>query len=359
MRVRVRDALVHYFDRHARDLPFRRTKDPYAIWVSEVMAQQTRIETVVPYFERFVARFPTVEALASASEDEVLAAFSGLGYYRRARLLHAGAKEVVARHGGEVPRDPAARRALPGVGRYTAGAIGSIAFDLPEPIVDGNVARVLARLHRIELPLGTAAMESRLWAEAEALVEGERPGDLNQALMELGATICTPRGPRCDLCPIAFACEARAHGDVERLPVPKKRKAPTEKRLLVVVATQGPDDDPSVLLTKREGSLFGGLHALPTIERTGDDVRDVRAALRELGVVTRRRPTFHGGFVHVLSHLALEVEVASVAPISAAEGLVRRSAIAEVGLSTLTRRALETAGFLSPPPRRSGRRAPR
>jgi A/G-specific adenine glycosylase len=358
MQKRVRAALLDFFDRHARDLPFRRTKDPYAIWVSEVMAQQTRIETVVPYFERFVRRFPTLEALADASEDAVLAAFSGLGYYRRARLLHAGAKEIVARHGGEVPRDADTRRALPGVGRYTSGAIGSIAFDLPEPTVDGNVARVFARIHRIALPLGSAAMEKRLWAEAEALVAGERPGDLNQALMELGATVCTPRAPRCDACPVRFACGAHRHGEADELPIPKKRRAPTHKRILVVVARDAHPSDPSVVLFKGERALFGGLHGLPTVERSGDDQRDARAALASRGITSRKKARLHGSFVHALSHLSLEVEVASVVGVSASEqDLHPRSALGSIGLSTLTRRALEQSGFLEPPPRRSARRA--
>ena len=148
----VRAALLAWYDLSARDLPWRRTRDPYAVWVSEVMLQQTRVDTVIPYYERFMARFPTPERLAAAPEDDVLGMWSGLGYYRRARMLHRGAREVVARYGGEVPREPEDRRALPGVGRYTAGAIGSIAFDRPEPLVDGNVARVLARLRAIDTP---------------------------------------------------------------------------------------------------------------------------------------------------------------------------------------------------------------
>ncbi|MBC7172514.1 MAG: A/G-specific adenine glycosylase, partial [Polyangiaceae bacterium] len=208
----IRSALLEWFDRAQRDLPWRRTLDPYAIWVSEVMLQQTRVETVIPYYERFLTRFPTPAALAEAEEDAVLAAWSGLGYYRRARMLHAGAREVVATYGGAVPEAREARLALPGVGRYTAGAIGSIAFGKPEPIVDGNVARVLSRVRFIETPPGRADTERRLWDEAERLVYGERPGALNQALMELGATVCTPSSPRCTECPIARACAARSKG---------------------------------------------------------------------------------------------------------------------------------------------------
>src|SRR5690606_23283338 len=165
------------------------------------MAQQTRVETVWPYYERFLRRFPTVQSLASAPESEVLAMWSGLGYYRRARQLHLAAREITERFGGALPSAIADLRSLSGVGAYTAGAIASIAFDRPEPLVDGNVARVLCRTHRIESALGVAQTEQRLWAEAETLALGERPGDLNQALMELGATVCTPRAPRCDVCP--------------------------------------------------------------------------------------------------------------------------------------------------------------
>ncbi|MBX7196800.1 MAG: A/G-specific adenine glycosylase, partial [Sandaracinaceae bacterium] len=161
------------------------------------MLQQTRVETVLRYYAPFLARFPTPDVLAAASEDDVLARWSGLGYYRRARLLHEGAKAVVARHGGRVPEDADARRALPGVGRYTAGAIGSIAFGRREPIVDGNVARVLSRLDAIEAPLGSGESEAALWAEASAWAEHDAPGVVNQALMELGATLCTPSAPRC------------------------------------------------------------------------------------------------------------------------------------------------------------------
>jgi A/G-specific adenine glycosylase len=216
---------------------------------------------------------------------------------------------------------------------------------------------VFARLHRIALPLGTAAMEKRLWSEAEALVSGERPGDLNQALMELGATICTPRAPRCGECPVRFACEAHRHGEVGALPIAKKRKAPSAKRLIAVVATSADRTDPGVLLFKGDRALFGGLFGLPTIERRGDDQRDARAALAERGLRTRRKVAFHGSFVHVLSHLTLEVEVASITGIASSEHLHPRSALHAIGVSRFTQRALEQAGFLEPRPTRSAPRA--
>ncbi|MBX3269937.1 MAG: A/G-specific adenine glycosylase [Sandaracinaceae bacterium] len=336
----MRDALLGWYDAHRRALPWRATRDPYAVWVSEIMLQQTRVETVVPYYERFLARFPDPHALARASEDEVLGLWSGLGYYRRARLLHAGAREVVARYGGEVPEDPAARRALPGVGRYTAGAIGSIAFDRREPVVDGNVARVLSRVHGIDTPLGRADTERALWAHAQALVDAERPGDLNQALMELGARVCTPRGPRCAECPIARECVARRDGRTAELPVAKAKKPPREVACVAVVATRGD----AVALVKREGELFGGLWELPSAEGRGRAA--ARGALRTAGIGGRLGAAPVGVLEHVLTHRRLCVEVwrASAASVAGAGGrLVERAALHEVGTSTLTRRCLAVA----------------
>jgi A/G-specific adenine glycosylase len=176
-----------------RDLPWRRTRDPYAVWISEAMLQQTRVETVLPYWERFLARFPDIASLAAAEPDAVLGAWSGLGYYRRARNLHRAAKLVATRYGGRLPDTAEALRELPGVGRYTAGAVASIAFDRPEPAVDGNVARVLARLHGIRDDSERPAVAARLWEHAAELARGPSPGDLNQALMELGALFAPPR----------------------------------------------------------------------------------------------------------------------------------------------------------------------
>ena len=198
----LRSTLLRWYRKNRRDLPWRRTADPYAVWVSEIMLQQTRVETVLPYYARFLERFPDASRLADATEDDVLASWSGLGYYRRARALHQGARVVMERHDGKLPRDPADLRRLPGVGRYTAGAIASVAFGLPEPILDGNVRRVLARIFAVDgVRLGPAAEERELWGLAASLVQGSAPGDLNQALMELGALICTPRAPACPACP--------------------------------------------------------------------------------------------------------------------------------------------------------------
>jgi A/G-specific adenine glycosylase len=341
MTTAVRDALLAWYDRVARDLPWRRTRDPYAIWVSEIMCQQTRVDTVIPYYERFVARFPTATVLARAEEDEVMSLWSGLGYYRRARLLHAGVKEVVASYGGEVPRAADARRALPGVGRYTAGAIGSVAFELPEPVVDGNVARVLARVHEIDTPLGAAATEKRLWTEAGALVVGPRPGDLNQALMELGATVCAPRSPRCGECPIEARCRARASGRVDELPVARKKKKPEVVALTAVVARAAH----RTWLVRGEGKLFGGLFGVLLAEGRGVDVaRSILDAHGLVGDLDGGEPAF---VEQVLTHRILDVQVHVARRVSGRSSPTLRAfdagELTEVGVATLTRKILDAA----------------
>jgi len=218
--------LLRWFDRHARTLPWRSRaarRDPYRVWVSEIMLQQTQVVTVIPYYQRWLRLFPTVGALARAKPAEVLKAWEGLGYYRRARNLHAAAREVVRRHSGRLPATRDELLALPGIGRYTVGAILSIAFGQREPLVDGNVARVLARLFGVRQNVKTGAGQARLWKLAGSLVPAKRPGAFNESLMELGATVCTPMGPRCDYCPVRKFCVALRLGEIERLPNTGKR----------------------------------------------------------------------------------------------------------------------------------------
>lgn len=343
----IRQKLLGWYDGAARNLPWRQTRDPYAIWVSEVMLQQTRVETVIPYYRRFLESFPTPSALAAAEEDAVLSHWSGLGYYRRARLLHAGVREVVAQYGGAVPEDADARRALPGVGRYTAGAIGSIAFDKEEPIVDGNVTRVLARLFRIDTPVGTSATSNRLWNEAARLVPGARPGAFNQALMELGATVCTPKQPRCEACPIATDCKAYEAGEVESLPVRRVRKGPTEMKLAAVVATRGRGSDLLLWLVRSEQNLFGGLWGLPMVAREALDESDAREALREAGISARLDAEPKGRVEHVLTHRRLHVELFRATAAKGEETKNRRrfttDELVTVGISSLTKKILAGA----------------
>lgn len=305
------------------------------------MLQQTRVDTVIPYFGRFLEQFPTIEALAAAGEGDVLALWSGLGYYRRARLLHKGVREAVAQYGA-VPSDPESRRSLPGVGRYTAGAIGSIAFGLEEPLVDGNVARVFSRLFALAAPLGSRESEKALWSHADELVRGERPGDFNQALMELGATVCVPAKPRCDACPVTKSCEAYAAGRVAELPVVLPKAKPKPVSLVAVLAKNAAGE---VLFTQHEGALFGGLWSLPM--REGEGRSDADGLLREhdaRGVLTDDEPVTR--LVHVLSHRRLSIALfrARLSKTSPETGrLVALDARHALGRSSLTEKLLAAA----------------
>lgn len=258
---RVRAALLSWYRHARRDLPWRATRDPYAVLVAEVMLQQTRVEQALPYYRRFLSRFPTVGHLAAADPDEVLAGWEGLGYYRRALQLHAAAREMAARYGGRVPDDEEALRSLPGIGPYTAAAVLSIAYGRPRPALDGNALRVLARLTAEAEPIDRADVRERLRRVAERLLCRDDPGGFNQALMELGATVCLPRRPRCGDCPLAPACAARAAGLADRLPRRRPRAAPAEERRVAALARDGAG---RVLLGRRPpGGLLGGLWELP------------------------------------------------------------------------------------------------
>lgn len=283
--------LLEWYDGARRDLPWRRSRDPYRIWLAEVMLQQTRVETVAPYYERFIERFPTVAALAAASVDEVLEAWVGLGYYGRARRLHAAARQVMAEHEGRVPREVAAMRALPGVGRYTAGAVLSIAYGLPVPVVDGNVERILCRLFGLEGNPKAGPTRQRLWALAEALIPGARAGDFNQAMMDLGATVCTPKAPACEACPASGLCAARRLGRQEELPqMPQRRAVPHYDVGVGLVWRRG-----KVLITRRPPDvMLGGLWEFPGGKREdGETLEETvrREVAEELGLdVTVRAP---------------------------------------------------------------------
>jgi len=265
----VRRELALWYASHKRDLPWRHTSDPYEIWVSEAMLQQTRVETVREYWPRFLERFPTATALAEADEEAVLEAWSGLGYYRRARSLQAAARVIAAEHGGVFPRDLDAALDLPGVGPYTAGAVVSIAYDEPAALVDGNVERVFARLFGMEGVRGSGPLGRACWAAASHFVErldgAVRPSVWNQALMELGALVCTPRSPRCEECPLAASCVARERGNAVGIPRPKPRRASTEVELEVYVIERG---GRWLLEQREEGGLMGGMWQFPTVEVT-------------------------------------------------------------------------------------------
>ncbi len=259
-RRRLRRALLRWYDREARDLPWRRTTEPYPVWISEVMLQQTQVATVEPYYERFLAAFPSVEALAAAEIDAVLKQWEGLGYYRRAKNLQKAARVVVDQLDGRLPRTADGWRALPGIGRYTAAAIASIAFSEAAAVLDGNVKRILARILAIEDSIDLPAVEAELWRAAEAMVTAYRPGDVNQAMMELGARICTPRAPQCLTCCVRKACDAAASGRQEVLPVRTPRGA-TPHHEVVVGAIHRRS---RYLLGQRpDGAMLGGLWEFP------------------------------------------------------------------------------------------------
>lgn len=252
--------LLAWYDTVKRDLPWRMNRDPYRIWVSEIMLQQTQVKTVVPYYERFMARFPRVEDLAEAPIDEVLARWSGLGYYRRARQLHAAAQEVVAL--GGFPSTALELESLPGIGPYTAAAVSSMAFNQVVPVLDGNVERLLCRRLALEEDAKRAPVRRQLLHQAAQLLDAQRPGDSNQAMMELGALVCRPQHPTCEQCPLSSGCQGRDLGP-ERFPVPRRRRAIERLNLAVVVVER----DERVLLFRRPSSqaLMADFWELPTV----------------------------------------------------------------------------------------------
>ncbi len=299
-------ALIAWIAAGRRDLPWRRRRDPYAVWISEIMLQQTQVATVIPYFERWLARFPDVVALAAAPLDDVLKAWEGLGYYSRARNLHRAAQLIVAQ-GGELPGTREGLRRLPGIGDYTAGAILSLAFGAAEPVVDGNVRRVLCRVYDITEDVGLPATIRRLWALAGALVAAapSQAGDLNEGLMELGALACVPKTPDCPACPLAGLCLARTHGRVAERPVkaPKPRTPHYD-----VVAAAIRDGEGRYLLAQRPANgLLGGLWGFPGGVAEADE--DLAAALirtvaEQTGVAIRTGATL-SAIKHAYTHFRI------------------------------------------------------
>ena len=299
MSVDASNALLRWYVVDKRALPWRggegESPDPYRVWLSEVMLQQTTVAAVRPYFEKFTARWPTVQALAAATDSDVMAAWAGLGYYARARNLLACARLVAGEHGGRFPGEEAALDQLPGIGRYTAAAIAAIAFGRRAVVVDGNVERVVSRLFAVEEPLPSA--RSRLYQLADAMTPAENCGDFAQAMMDLGATICTPRNPRCTLCPLATDCRARLGGQPERYPI-KRAKAEKPRRQGVAYWLQ---HDRHVLLVRRPAKgLLGGMLALPTCDWSGEPSSGAPAEAdwAEAGAVD-----------HVFTHFALKLRL--------------------------------------------------
>ncbi len=300
--------LLKWYRRHGRSLPWRGHPNPYAVWVSEIMLQQTRVEAVIPYFERWMDRFPSVQSLADASEQDVLNLWEGLGYYSRARNLHKAASVIVGESDGRLPRSADALRKLPGIGRYTAGAIASMAFGLDEPTLDGNIRRVFARLFNVEVPADSTEGEKLLWQIAADNLPKGRAGDFNQALMDLGATICLPKNPRCETCPLAKDCQARKLGVQDARPVLKpKAEVPHVVHAAAVINQRG-----RVLLAKRPSDgLLGGMWEFPNGRVNGDPTRGLPKVLKTGYSLHVRAGEALGIVNHAYTHFRVTVHVFS------------------------------------------------
>ena len=291
-------ALLRWYDAGHRTMPWRGSRDPYAIWVSETMLQQTRVETVIPYYHRFLAAFPDVRALAEADTEEVLKRWEGLGYYQRARNLQAGARQVMAEYGGRLPETAAELAKIKGIGPYTAGAVASIAFGRPEPAVDGNVIRVISRLTGLRENVGVPSVRRRLTETVRGLIPPERPGDFNQALMDLGAGLCCPGTPDCDACPLRAFCDACAAGDADLLPYLPDKAPPKQEAWAVLIAVNGAGE---VLLAPRRERLLQGLWCFPMLPGTPGR-EEIRQALRKNWGLEPGQPAARGEARHVFTH---------------------------------------------------------
>ena len=340
----VTEALLRWYDENAREMPWRGIRDPYGIWVSEVMLQQTRVDTVRDYYPRFMERFPTLKDLAGAGEEEVLKMWEGLGYYSRARNLQAGARQVMEEYGGRMPETPAELRKIRGIGPYTSCSVASIAFGVPVPAVDGNVIRVICRLYNLAGDPTEAGNRAEIEALARELVPEDRAGDHNQAVMDLGATVCVPGTPGCDRCPLREMCEGRRAGTAERLPNLPGKKPPREIEYDVVILRSGG----RVLLRRREEKMLRGLWCFPMTEghrspeKLADDWR------RKMGVRPQKF-LFVRAARHVFTHQVWQMslytaELPADAPEVPGYVWIPEREVAALPFPTAMKAALETLG---------------
>jgi A/G-specific adenine glycosylase len=331
--VSFRRVLLRWYDQHRRDLPWRETRDPYRIWLSEIMLQQTRVAAVMDHYRMFLERFPNVHVLATASEDAVLAAWSGLGYYRRARMLHRCAQQIVEQHGGLFPQGSDALLALPGIGRYTAAAVASIAFAEPTAVVDGNVERVLQRF------IGVNLTTAQTWRHAQALLDQSRPGDFNQAIMELGATVCVPHEPRCLVCPIQKWCVTQ--GEVTRTEFPSRQK---KKEIWCALECRDGkrDNKAQVRLVQRakRDSLMPGMWELP--QSSEPPLSSATAHWRTF----RHSITVTNYTVHVLRNTTLRQTPTPITPPVARGKWIAIDRIPHTPITGLTRKILKASGII-------------
>lgn len=347
-RAKFQKKLLEWFRTHRRELPWRASRDAYRIWVAEVMLQQTRIAAVLPYYRKFLGRFPNVRALARARQEEVLKLWAGLGYYSRARNLHRAAKEIVTRHRGRFPRDYAAALELPGVGRYTAAAVLSIAFDEPLAVLDGNVARVLVRLEAMRGDLRAPGHWNALGNWSEELLASQAPGDWNQALMELGEVVCTPVSPRCGNCPVARWCRARAQGIQDQIPAPRRKPATVQLKIAAAILRDGRGrtvlvKDPGA----HDGALFSRMWQFPAVEvardARGELAKHLRATLGvESAALEPLAEARHGVTFRNIKLLPFLAHVAEL-PKRPRTRVLTLERLAEVPVSSATRKIAEAA----------------
>ena len=348
----ITESLLHWYSQNKRSLPWRETRDPYKIWLSEVILQQTRVAQGTDYYHRFLVAFPDVQSLAAADEQDVLKLWQGLGYYSRARNMHYTAKEVVGKHNGIFPDSSAGLKKLKGIGDYTAAAISSICFDESVSVLDGNVARVFSRLYAIDTPVDSNEGKKTITDLANNLLDTHHPGTFNQAVMELGALVCTPKSPICNTCPAAFACEALKRKQVESFPVKKQKKAPTIRHLNYLVISFTKDKDEFILMRKRTGNdIWKNMYDFPCIESgEASDPKDILESgvksglLGEFPFVVRH---VSDEYIHQLSHRRLlarfiRIEVIGEPELPGNLMSVRKDLITELPLPRLIDRYFAT-----------------
>jgi A/G-specific adenine glycosylase len=341
----IRRKLLRWFKKNCRDLPWRKTRDPYAVWISEIMLQQTQVDTVIPYYQRFLKSFPALKHLAGADLAKVLKLWEGLGYYSRARNLHKASQIIAGNFHGRIPDNSADLLSLPGIGRYTAGAILSIAHNKQAAVLDGNVKRVLSRLFAVSGNPAEKKTEELLWRISDSLVPEKHPGDFNEALMDLGSMVCTPRDPQCVKCPLRDECRGKASGDPERYPSRKIRKPiPTIEAVAAVIVKHG-----RVLVRQRAAQgLLGGLWEFPNwkMKDKGDPVKLLKGSIRkEMGAIVKAED-FLGTFRHTFSHFKLSLGVYYCQPVHGDKGGIwlPPEGLQHLPMSKLHRRIAQTVG---------------